>query len=66
MANFTINIKIEADFEQVAKLKTPLLEKIGNHADIAVLTKIADLIEKPNAGAKFLKALNNPLIKALF
>jgi hypothetical protein len=66
MNKFTVTIKIEASAEPAAIAKSQLVEKIANHADIAVLQKIAELIEKPNAGTKFLNALNNPFIKKLF
>lgn len=54
----------------VVKAKTATdanyLQTIADKADTETLAKIAELIQKPNACNKFQKALNNPLVKALF
>ena len=62
----SIQIKIEAPSTQVAIPKARYAESIANKASLAALAKIDDLLSKPGAEEKFLKALNNPLIMRMF
>lgn len=61
-----VTINVMAASEPLAIVKAKLAEKIASHGSEDALKKIAELIEKPNASEKFLKALNNAFIKALF
>lgn len=60
-----VNINIPADNTALAIQKKVALEQIAA-ASPETLTKIAELIRKPNAETKFMAALSNPIVKALF